>query len=365
MVVSPNGLGHLRRVTGVLDRLHALAPQLHTTVVAEPWQVEAFAGDAIAGPVLAAVEVRSGVTEPGVRWHPTQPHLYDDGRLLAWEDRLAALPEVAEADLVISDNLAGTLAVRPDAVLMGSFLGSDVLDAAFGDRPEVAAFVQHERSLLARHRPAMLCVADLAMPGVLERSRPVRLPWMCPPRPDDPPDRRGGPPAVAVSVGRTGAGDDLARNAVRALLDAGYEVAAPARLHDAAPGGRPVADFDHSAGAFGRVDVVVGRPGLGLLHDCVAHRVPVVAVHEGSNLELEHNAARVGQLGLGIDAGTDPDPVAIVAAVEELTSGPSAHRVRSAMAALATDGLDRAASWITERMGLGVRRVPSWREASR
>src|SRR5689334_23305714 len=103
-VVAPNGVGHLRRVVGVLSRLQALVPGLHVDVICGRKQVSALAHwDRARALWEGGARVVDGVTLPGVTWSP-DPRTYDDGRLAAWEERLRGVEVLETADLVVSDN---------------------------------------------------------------------------------------------------------------------------------------------------------------------------------------------------------------------------------------------------------------------
>ncbi|MCK6548441.1 hypothetical protein L6R52_21515, partial [Myxococcota bacterium] len=218
-VICANGLGHFRRTIGLLDRLSASEPALALTIAAEPWQWEQTRSWAAAARVHARARHVAGITAPGVTWRRSAAD-YDDGRLFAWEARLAALDGLDAARLVLSDNLVGTLAVRRDAVLLGSFLWSDVLAHAYPDHPAVSAFVAHDRALLDDVCPPMICVEPIAMRGVVARTRAVGVPWMCE-HVATPRRARAPRPRVVLAGGATGAADallDAAELRLRAAL---------------------------------------------------------------------------------------------------------------------------------------------------
>jgi hypothetical protein len=348
-VVCANGLGHHRRTVAILARLlerrRAAGGELRITLVAEPWQRNLTRGW-WATEVLDAAGATwiGGVVDPGVCWS-TSARTYDDGRLLGWVERLRGVEELAGADLVLSDNLPQVLALRSDAVLVGSFLWSDVLAAAHGGSAPVEQFVEVERALLDQHRPPMLCVGVAAMPGVLERTDAVALPWMC-----DPgvvpgiPGNNGG--AVAVLGGRTGAADDLLAAAATLLVADGRRVLVQDGLD---VDGTELFAF---ASSWPATDAVLCRPGMGTLTDAVAARTPVIAVHEARNAELDHNAAVVARLELGEAVpprATAADAAAVVAHVLEPRV---LSRYRAALAAQRCDGLDRAAAWLEARLAI-------------
>lgn len=339
-VVAPNGLGHLRRVVGVLSRFTERVSGATVAIACEARAAEQLRDWPRAAELLAQAELHTGITAPGASWS-RDPSLYDDGRLLAWEERLGACPALAQAGVVVSDNLAGVLRFRHDAVLMGSFLVSDVLAEAHPMSAAVDRFVRHERDLLARHRPPMLCVGDVVMPGVAQRTAAVRLPWMCESSAVETGDGRR---LVGVLGGRTGAADEVLREAAVALAAAGLELAVPDGVGLEEAGRRT---FGFGPADFAALAVAVCRPGLGTVNDCISQGVPMVLVHEG-NPELAHNAARLADLGVGEDLGEAPSPGEVVAAACRLMEPARHEAARSAMAGLPKDGLDRAASWLVD-----------------
>jgi len=348
VIVAPNGLGHTRRTLGVVGRLVERGADLRIDVVAASWQRQA-ARSWSSGMLLdrAGDRIRwhLGITEPGVTWF-SDPTPYADGRLTGWERRLEALPELGTARVVLSDNLAGVLGPRPDARLAGSFLWCDVLGAAFPDDPAVAAFVAHERDLLERHRPPMLCVRDLVMPGVRSATRTVEVGWMCPGHERAPRSAS----AVAVLGGRTGAADDRL-GAVAGALEAR---------------GLPVVGQPERAGAAGweRVAVAVCRPGVGTLTDCVQWGIPMVCVSEAGNIEMAHNAARIEALGFGVDRSEGMAADRVVAAVLTLLEPETREEVRQRMAAADRAGLDEGAEWLALQCGVPLPAPRSPQDAS-
>lgn len=361
-VLVPNGLGHARRTVGVLGRYLARGGSARVVIAGEAWQEQA-ARRWPEGRLLAERGARwhHGVVAPGVSWG-TDPSMWADGRLLRWEERLADLERTTRPDVVLSDNLVGVLSVRSDALLLGSFLWSDVLAGvapllggcrAGADDP-VGRFIAHERRLLAEHRPEMLCVEGLAMPGVLTRTRAVPVGWLCPgARPSAPADEREG---IVVLGGGTGAADDLLVAAATAIAGAGFTVRAAGSLAERAG----VGAFDPWVHGWDDAAAVVCRAGAGTVTDAIDWSTPIVCVDEGTNVELRHNASRVESLGFGVDAGAAAPPETVVAAVRTVLEPARAAAIRERMAQADKEGLDQAAEWLALHCGvlLGPRPAP-------
>ena len=354
-VICANGLGHFRRSLEVLKALGRLEPALRIDVVCAQWQRKRMQDWDVAKDLEGDSRVSwiHDLLEPGVTWS-LDPAAYADGRLLSWVARLEASGVLEGADLVLSDNLPGVLALRKDAVLMGSFLWSDVLAEAYPDDAHVARFVASERRLLAECRPPMLCVAAMAMPGVLDRTRAIPLPWMRAGagRPDIRRPHPSGPrPKVAFLIGATGTSDPLAVAAAAALLDRGAEVALPRGLHEALRHRPGVSLFGFEAEDFLGCDLALCRPGLGAVHDCIFYGLPMVLVHEEGNVELHHNGLRIEALRLCINLGHQLAPGEVAERLLAFAASEAPGGIRERMAETPLDGIDRAAAWLRGRLG--------------
>jgi hypothetical protein len=332
VTVCPNGIGHAVRALRVLRTLEVShGPFARLDVALSRAQLASLQPAIRAWLDARGVGIHHGIADPGVAL-PREPGTFDDGRLETWVDRWEA-SVVARADLVISDNLTGVLRARPDAVLMGSFLWSDVLEPFVSDR-HVAAFVEEERRLLAASPPPMLATADVVHPGVVARTIAVPLPWFDDrPEPAHLPDEGEDPRVIAVIGGRTGAADELLRAVREALEASGRDVVTDP---DALTGPRRAS-----------VSTVVCRPGLGTVTSCVVGSLPMLLVSEPGNPELEHTSEALEALGL---ARRLADPSAIVAEVTLMEEVDVRRTMRAALAARPTGGHRLAADWLAQRI---------------
>lgn len=337
VTVCPNGIGHAvraLRVLRVLDHFHGPLDRMDVALSAA--QFTALQADTRVWLATRDVRVHHGLADPGVAL-PREPDTFGDGRLEAWIARWES-SDLARADLIVSDNLTGVLRARPDAVLMGSFLWSDVLEP-FATDPHVAAFVADERRILAATTPPMLVTADVVHPGVVARTAVVPLPWF-----DDRPAaairadavRHEHAGAVAVLGGMTGAAGAPLRVVLDALERSGREV---------------ITDPDVLTGPRrGHVSAVVCRPGLGTVTACVVGSLPMLLVSEAGNPELEHTAEAL--VGLGLARGLE-DPNDIVAEVTMMEAEDVRRPMIAALDARPTGGHRAAAEWLAQRLGAG------------
>lgn len=345
-VVCANGLGHYRRTIGILSRIREKFPDMHIDLVCESWQVEAMRGWHRADDFwLANSKIVTGVTEPGVRWHPI-PSAYEDGRLLNWENRLSLIQNLDRAQLVLSDNLSGVLSRRPDTILLGSFLWSDVLSSAYSSSPNVMAFVEHERSLLVSSCPPMVCVTDAVMSSVVALANTIHVGWMC----ETSVNRTDDVPSGIVGVVGSGSGIDnsILVKAVYILLECGWQVAISERLRQSGFFGHipQLTSFGFSDEDFRSCDFIVCRPGMGIITDCIAHGVPIIALCDSGNIEMVHIGQRVAELGLGRQLVVNAVDDMLISLPGCIPTFVEVVEMRKRMLTLDRNGLQQAADWI-------------------
>ena len=348
-LIAPSGLGHFRRQIEILSRVLARKEDIRIHVLCAQFQYTITRDWDLAVRFFADPRVTwsEGVLDPGVGWS-TDPQRYDDGRLRAWMERLGRVPELRDARLVISDNLAGVLAWRSDAILAGSFLWGDILLTAYPQNEAIAVFAEQERSLLTRHKPQMICVRDIAMPAVLRDTHPLTADWMC----EHPiASRRARPaiPRVGLLGGASGAADALLVRLARVLARSGrYELALPPTLSVAVPEAVP---FLHRREDYAGLSLAICRSGMGTVTSCITEGVPMIAIHEGQcNPELSHVGERLAAMGVAVHAGADPHAETIELALESVLTEPLAEQMRQRILDLPRHGLNQAADIIVARL---------------
>lgn len=340
MVVSANGFGHIRRQLLVVGELLRRVPTLRVVFAVTEGQHRRFKADIDdLGP---RVEALPGVTEQSPRWRH-DPRSYEVSDLDGWETEWSRYPQLAGADHVLSDNLVGVLARRPDAVLSGSFLWSDVLEVHASSSAACRAYVDRERDILARYHPPMLASADLATDGVRTRTRMVPLPWMVDTAfPVVGSDRD----LVLVHGGGTRTLDATVRRVARVLRDGGLEAATD------------LEDDDHCFGfsdeEWRRVGVVVCRPGVGTATECVRRQIPMMVIRDPGNSEAEHVTARLVALGLARDLPSVTDAAGVAATAREVRASGLDGPLAAALRSRPRGGVTQAVDWLCDYWSLGT-----------
>lgn len=347
-VICENGLGHFKRTIGLLHYWLGLYPNTKVTVICRGWQPRSVA-DWPSAAILDRpnVVVADDILMPGVRWR-RDPWAYSEAELLDWAQPLAAYPPFLEADLVMSDNLCGVLAYRPDALLLGSFLWMEILEV-YREVPAIQRFIDYEQSLLMQCRPPMLCVEMIAMPAVKEYTLPVMLPWWG----DDPPivRKRNTPPVIALAGGATGVADELLHRIAGVILDkTPYQLAVGEQMlsHLDRSAGERLRPFGFSRGDFASCDLMICRAGVGTITDCITARTPMLLLPETDNLEMTWNTDRLREAGLAVSlpGSWTGDELALL--LEQLFEPEHYSSLIAALASQPVDGFARAADWIQQ-----------------
>ncbi len=352
-IVCPNGLGHFRRTVAILERLLDIHGAIDIELACQQWQLGRLSKTVEFSEIWQnSVQYDFTITENLVFWG-------DSGRQLNLPSLTQWIHKIDQTridtfDFILSDNLTGVLELRSDAVLMGSFLWSDVLEPSFAQEPEVAKFIAQERSLLNRYCPPMLCVGPLATPGVLSSTKAVRCNFMFYSTFDTyTPSPKSKPPwKIAVLSGaKNTTCKKIHRQIIEhLLLGDDWDVVLPEETLEigsfSTDQQSPVDVFDFSQEAYRMCDVIIARPGMGTIHDTLAAGIPLLCSYE-YNHELVHLASCLSALGLGFDFGSNVDASALDEALRSLLSPSSLKRRTEARSKLGTGGLDQAAAWIT------------------
>lgn len=346
--VSPNGLGHFKRVTTWIPYLLDSLPQYQFHVACEEWQLSRVMSEPWMQRLKQSPRVtfHMGKTKGAPKWY-RNPEAYTDLDLLVWRNPIKRWSLFHQADFVVSDNMTELLKWRSDIILMGSFLWGEVLKDQYGGIAGVEAYAQEEAALLSKHQPSMLCVHEIAMPSVVQKTQNVGLPWFTTSKETalvtDQPKKQvvflgGATPAIS---------DELVAVAQRLAQEHPWDIYVPPHLRSPNDG---LHTFNFSSRAWSQLSVVVCRPGIGTLTDAIHYGVPLVAITEPENAEMRHNAARIQSLGMG-EAVSLTDIEALGTAIKQLLEKDRHAQVRQSLRSRPTGGYAAATRWLQERVG--------------
>lgn len=345
ILVSANGYGHIRRQILIASELLKQNSNLHVQFAITDAQFQRFKLEVENLGSRASAVV--GVTEDSVRWRH-DPSNYTETNLNGWESELMSRPSLIEADFILSDNLVGVLEIRPDAVLSGSFLWHEVIDAYAQVNDACRQFVEREIYLLKKCVPKMICNADLATPAVLSLTDAVRVPWMIeetvPQASQDNLSKPSERTAILVHGGGTRTLDDRVRMIAQILRNNNYTVFTD--LED------DLMCFDYQDSSWQQLGVVICRPGVGTATECVKWGIPIVLIHDSANVEAEFVATQLKKLKLAYDCAYESENLEILNLVAELLSVDKNNSFLKPFASLKKTGINDAANFLVDHWSL-------------
>jgi hypothetical protein len=215
-----------------------------------------------------------------------------------WKQILLSSPELSTSELIISDNHVLPLSLFDRVLLMGSFLWHDATVPSTGEAKEIIAY---ERELLRSKPSSLICLGDMVMPSLANQVSLLKQGWFTQ-RSDLP---KKGSNGLKVLV--TGGGTELINKQLLSLTlllseqHRHIEFFLDSKLYGSGKNLNSQFNlFSFSEDDFASLDFVICRPGIGILTDCVRYSIPAIVLNDGFNHEINHNAKRVNELGIGI-----------------------------------------------------------------
>lgn len=290
--ICQSGFGHHKRVAAIIKEIISCDPSL---------KIKLFTGINKLNIIKNRVEYSHLFDNPQITWDVDLYHNVPDyDNQITMHKVNAWIADVKQSKgningTIVLDNEALLLSVFPEAIIMGSFVWSDVL--AEYQNEEALTVANFERDLIQSMNPNMLGLSDMAMDGVKKRPNFYGLPWFCYPDNLDQNEKK------LNHVLITGGGKKDTSNFLLNMADfirnnIGAKVFLDSHLYGVSAKKHPL--FEYSNSAFRSLSAVVCRPGIGILTDCVKYRIPVIACVENGHAEINHNALTIEKLGLGL-----------------------------------------------------------------
>lgn len=292
-------MGHFKRAIEIWARLGERFPA-DVTIACEEWQWQMSRTNSnLLRAEASGVKFLFPDMDGALRWYDNAKN-YSTESYFRFVSHISQQREFREADIVISDNLAGVLDKHPKVILLGSFLWSDVLKTSLKmDVPE--EILKHETDLLHAIRPRMISVKEVTMPAVEALTNNTGINWLCDSIFERPFKKEKSTYNIVFTTGLSGSlGTRLWDLYQNFQSNPSYSVSVtPSFCSSYKIEGTDARLFDFSSAAFEGTDIMVARPGIGSITECIKYQIPVVAVDDGMNSEMTFNSLRVAELGIG------------------------------------------------------------------
>jgi UDP:flavonoid glycosyltransferase YjiC (YdhE family) len=294
-VVCGNGYGHLKRVLSVVNEILNINTEQPITLFCNENHMR-FAKGEINFKSNTTINFDSSLSENEISWIESES--FREEKYRKWERDLARNRSFQSSTLIVSDNHILPARMHRNSLLMGSFLWHDV---TIVNSPDIEKIKLEEASYLIENRPALICVNDMVMPGLIDFTTPIKLPWFC---------TKYQVINILNKNNRflvTGGGTELINAYLLNLIEIvsldnldktfflDSKLFQMCSFHDRAN----IELFEFGDEHFASLSGVICRPGVGILTDCVRYDLPSIVLNDAYNLEIEHNANCVNRLMIG------------------------------------------------------------------
>ena len=222
------------------------------------------------------------------RFKPTQDNLnfifYKESNIRWDRKRVGSIDTsgIDKYDRVITDNLVEVLKYRPDALLSGSFLWSDIWREKYGNND----FSDEQDKIFHDVKPRVVCNGDVVFGQLKKYINKVDIGWGC----------------------KDNSTEDFNLNRIVCITPSlNYTEKYTEKFLEIRNEYQDDVDFSFNITHTDNSMFII-RPGLGMITTCVSHRIPIVALwDEDDSIEIQHLAHKVEELGIGISLNVNDD----------------------------------------------------------
>ena len=222
------------------------------------------------------------------RFKPTQDNLnfifYKESNIRWDRKRVGSIDTsgIDKYDRVITDNLVEVLKYRPDALLSGSFLWSDIWREKYVNND----FSDEQDKIFHDVKPRVVCNGDVVFGQLKKYINKVDIGWGC----------------------KDNSTEDFNLNRIVCITPSlNYTEKYTEKFLEIRNEYQDDVDFSFNINHTDNSMFII-RPGLGMITTCVSHRIPIVALwDEDDSIEIQHLAHKVEELGIGISLNVNDD----------------------------------------------------------
>ena len=215
-----------------------------------------------------------------------------------WINELKKI-EFNKNSIIFSDNLIGLIAVNKQAILIGSFLWTEI--KSMTTKSDYKKIHEYEVSLLRKYKPKMLGINQIVMPGVLNKTNFISFPWLCDKFSNQKEENiKDNKKTILISGGSNKIIKDV-ENIINLLSKHDLCIYVDNGIYNNLNQKKDVSIFDYKESSYKCIRYIIGRPGIGLLLDSIKYSIPILMIFETENEEMIHNSNIVSKLGFGIN----------------------------------------------------------------
>lgn len=293
-VICPHGFGHIRRVCEILSEFKYRKAKAELSLFVKPDHFEKFESLFSSWTSISISDVIWQL-KPMIHAPDFQSESYTYPDYQRWISELKQAFQNNPYDLVVSDNLFGVLEAHPNALIQGSFSWGEIvsMNPVYN---QVAAF---EKECQLKFKPSQICLNRMSTPLVRNFSRPLLTNWWCVKNQERNKVYTGKIQKILITAGGTKSALNQMNDLVEKLSDMpDFELLADKRIHQLQP--LNTVEFNFSEEEFNTLDLIIARPGIGILTESVKYSIPLICYGEPENLEINLNSTTWSELNFGL-----------------------------------------------------------------
>jgi hypothetical protein len=290
-IVSPNGFGHFQRVISVAQKLLEESHMITLCIFCTKKQFSILKNDLINNKRIGwDFTLMEHYPIPNYKSH----FKYHD--YLKWLQLVEQNEKIKSTTLLISDNIVIPSNGMRNLLLMGSFLWHDVIADHALLNEEIELYLIHDIEILRSTNIKMIANKYMCMPSVQEFTSPVFMPWFC----ESVRKKKMFNPELNILL-TLGGSDFIEKNSFEIIDSIIFQNKYTYYLDNTLYSHLSNVDvstrkFDFEN--FSNIDLIICRPGIGILTEAVKWSIPVIALTE-PNREINFNSEKVVELGMG------------------------------------------------------------------
>jgi len=296
-IICSNGYGHCKRTLKVLNEIFNSVLPIKFNIICNKAKVN-FLEQGIQQDKFD-LQFHTKLMDNEPNW--LDPQSLDFSSYLAWSEGFKTDQIIAESDLIISDNYVEHLNVARDTFLMGSFLWIDIIKQYNKETKQIVAF---QKELLKRNKPQIIALETMQMDSLSRQAEVIGVPWFSERKAIENSSLQN---KILVTSGGTEHLDEVFLAFIERLANKheNKTIFLDNKLYKKLDSTikivyKNIEAFDFTESSFNSLDVIICRPGIGILTDCISFLIPAIVIYCSDNKEILHNANKIMTRNLGI-----------------------------------------------------------------
>ena len=212
-------------------------------------------------------------------------------------DVVKKLPSLKKYDYVLSDNIIEVLFLRKDAILISQFFWHEVIKGVDKD------YKSQCRKLLNINKPKIFGDRYFTMEYIKKNQNYLSTGIYSPNKKrvhfkKNLTKKKN----LLITGGNTNQSFNILKNITNYMNSKSLSFVNKVYLDEKLLPDKPssfMEKFNYQRSQFNDIMACICRPGLGIISDCIEHNIKLFTIFEENNLEMQHNAKIVNNIGIG------------------------------------------------------------------